>query len=74
MEEITLQVRQDEESGWLVAWWDDPGGAGGITTQGQDLRDPPHAASETATIGHAERPTEFDLLNVPADQFAVLQG
>jgi hypothetical protein len=39
MEEITLQVRRDEQSGWLVAWWDDPDGAGGITTQGQDLRD-----------------------------------
>ncbi len=38
MEEITLQVRRDEESGWLVASWDDPEG-GGITTQGQDLRD-----------------------------------
>jgi hypothetical protein len=22
-----------------VAWWDDPAGTGGITTQGQDLRD-----------------------------------
>ncbi len=39
MEEITLQVQRDQESGWLVAWWDDPSGAGGITTQGQDLRD-----------------------------------
>ena len=39
MEEITLQVQRDEQSGWLVAWWDDPDGSGGITTQGQDLRD-----------------------------------
>ena len=39
MEEITLQVQRDEQSGWLVAWWDDPEGGGGITTQGQDLRD-----------------------------------
>jgi hypothetical protein len=39
MEEITLQVQRDEVSGWLVAWWDDPDGVGGITTQGQDLRD-----------------------------------
>jgi hypothetical protein len=38
MDEITLQVQRDEQSGWLVAWWDDPAG-GGITTQGQDLRD-----------------------------------
>jgi hypothetical protein len=22
-----------------VEWWDDPAGSGGITTQGQDLRD-----------------------------------
>ncbi|MGA3204198.1 MAG: hypothetical protein ABSF12_17040 [Bryobacteraceae bacterium] len=39
MEEITLQVRRDEESGWLVASWDEPDGSGGITTQGEDLRD-----------------------------------
>ena len=39
MEEITLQIQRDEQSGWLLAWWDDPSGAGGITTQGQDLRD-----------------------------------
>jgi len=39
MDEITLQVERDEESGWLVAFWDAPGGTGGITTQGQDLRD-----------------------------------
>jgi hypothetical protein len=34
----------------------------------------PQAVAETATIGHAERPTEFDLLYIPADQLAVLQG
>jgi hypothetical protein len=39
MEEITFQVHRDEQSGWLVALWDDVDGAGGITTQGQDLRD-----------------------------------
>ena len=39
MEEITFQVQRDEQSGWLVASWDDPNGAGGITTQGEDLRD-----------------------------------
>jgi predicted RNase H-like HicB family nuclease len=38
MEEITLEVRRDEESGWLTAVWDSPEG-GGITTQGQDLKD-----------------------------------
>jgi hypothetical protein len=39
MDEITLQVARDEESGWLIASWDAPENAGGITTQGQDLRD-----------------------------------
>ena len=39
MDEITLQVQRDEESGRLVAAWDAPDGSGGITTQGQDLRD-----------------------------------
>ena len=39
MEEITFQVHRDEQSGCLVAWWDDSDGAGGITTQGQDLQD-----------------------------------
>ena len=37
MEEITLQVQRDERSGWLVAWWDDPDGTGGITTQGDSF-------------------------------------
>ncbi|MBI3209812.1 MAG: 2-oxoisovalerate dehydrogenase [Candidatus Solibacter usitatus] len=36
---MTLQVLRDEDSGWLVASWDAPGQAGGITTQGEDLRD-----------------------------------
>ena len=39
MDEITLQVVRDEESGWLVASWDAPGETRGITTQGEDLRD-----------------------------------
>jgi hypothetical protein len=39
VDEITPQVERDEDSGWLVASWDAPNGAGGITTQGQDLRD-----------------------------------
>ena len=38
MDEITFQVSRSEDSGWLVAWWDDPNG-GGITTQARDLRD-----------------------------------
>lgn len=39
MDEITFQVRRDERSGQFVAWWDDPGGSGGITTQGEDFGD-----------------------------------
>lgn len=39
MNEITLSVERDEESGWFVASWDASGGGGGITTQGRDLRD-----------------------------------
>jgi hypothetical protein len=39
MDEITFLVQRDEDSGWLVASWDDPAGLGGITTQAQDLRD-----------------------------------
>ena len=35
--EIVFQVENDE-SGFLVASWDDPSG-GGITTQGRDLKD-----------------------------------
>jgi hypothetical protein len=38
MNEIVFNVSQDEESGILVAAWDDPSG-GGITTQGADLRE-----------------------------------
>jgi len=39
MDEITFRVQRDEDSGLLVASWDDPAGNGGITTQAQDLRD-----------------------------------
>ena len=39
MDEITFDVSRDEESGWLIASWDAPGGTGGITTQGKDLGD-----------------------------------
>ena len=33
----------------------------------------PEAAAEAAAIGHAERPPELDLLNIPADQLPVRQ-
>ena len=39
MDEITFQVLRDENSGMLVASWDEPTGFGGISTQGEDLRD-----------------------------------
>jgi hypothetical protein len=39
VDEITLQIQRDDESGWLIASWDAPDSAGGITTQGQDLSD-----------------------------------
>ena len=51
-EEITFDVRRDEESGWLVASWDDPVG-GGITTQGRDLRDLQEQITE-AVAAHFE--------------------
>ncbi len=50
MEEITLQVQRDEQSGWLVAWWDDPEGTGGITTQGEDLRDLQQQITEAVAV------------------------
>ena len=50
MLEITFQVQRDEQSGWLVASWDDSVGAGGITTQGQDLRDPQQQITEAAAV------------------------
>ena len=39
MDEITFNVSRDPESGWLTASWDAPDGSGGITTQGEDLRE-----------------------------------
>jgi predicted RNase H-like HicB family nuclease len=50
MEEITLRVQRDEQSGCLVAWWDDPRGLGGITTQGQDLRDLQEQITEAIAV------------------------
>jgi hypothetical protein len=49
-EEITFQVKRDEESGILVAWWDDSDGEGGITTQGQDLRDLQQQVTEAGAV------------------------
>jgi hypothetical protein len=50
MEEITFQVQRDEQSGFLVAWWDGPDDTGGITTQGQDLRDLQQQITEAVSV------------------------
>jgi hypothetical protein len=39
VDEIVFQIEPCDESGMLVASWDAPEGAGGITTQGKDLRE-----------------------------------
>jgi hypothetical protein len=39
MNEIAFQVQRDEDSGLLSACWDAPDASGGISTQGNDLRD-----------------------------------
>jgi len=55
MDEIAFQVQRDEESGFLVAasWgpqWDGPRGSGGITTQGEDLRDLQQQVIEAVSV------------------------
>ena len=47
--EITFTVERDEESGGFVASWDDPSGKGGITTQGEDLRELQDMLKDAAT-------------------------
>lgn len=37
MNEITMVVERDEDTGWFVASWEAPDHGGGITTQGKDL-------------------------------------
>jgi predicted RNase H-like HicB family nuclease len=58
MDEITFQVLNDEDSGWLVASWDAPDHVGGITTQGRDLRDLQQQVREAVE-------THFDQGQVP---------
>jgi hypothetical protein len=69
MEEITFQVQRDESSGCLIAWWDDPGGSGGITTQGNDLRDLQQQLIEAVTVrfedGESPRPIRVHLVSDP---------
>ena len=54
-EEISLLVQRDEQSGWLVSWWNDPDGAGGLTTQGQDLRNLRLQIKEAVAVHFDER-------------------
>jgi hypothetical protein len=54
VDEITLQIQRDEESGWLVASRDAPDGAGGITTQGLDLRDLQQQVTEAVAASFEE--------------------
>jgi len=49
--EITFTVEHDEDSKVLVASWDDPSGKGGITTQGEDLRELQEMIQD-ATLGY----------------------
>jgi hypothetical protein len=39
MQEITVKVEPDEEVAGFAASWDDTSGKGGITTEGEDLRE-----------------------------------
>ena len=54
MNEITFRVGRDEESGWLVASWEAPGAAGGITTKGKDLQELERNVRE-AVVCHFEQ-------------------
>ena len=47
--EITYTVERNEHSSLLVASWDDPSGRGGITTQGEDLRELQDMVKDAAT-------------------------
>lgn len=52
MSEIVFVVSQDEETGVLVAAWDDPSG-GGITTQGVDLEELQHMVRDAVACHFA---------------------
>ena len=81
MDEITFQVSRDEESGWLIASWDAPNGSGGITTQGQDLRDL-QAQVVDAVVTHFDdgetpqriRPQHHRAMSAPPTGLAIFQA
>ena len=39
MDEIIITIRTCEDTGTLMAWWDDPAGSGGLSTQADQLSD-----------------------------------
>ena len=39
MDEIVIVVETCQETGQLIASWDDPSGNGGLTTQARDLKE-----------------------------------
>jgi predicted RNase H-like HicB family nuclease len=47
--EIVFTVERDEDGACFVATWDDPSGKGGITTQGEDLRELQEMVKDAAT-------------------------
>ena len=69
MDEITFKVERDEESGWLVASWDEPDGKGGITTQGEDLRQLQEMVKDAVLChfdeGHAPRRIRLHFVHDP---------
>ena len=69
MMEIILNVERCEETGFLVASWDEPNRQGGITTQGKDLRELQERVKEAVTChfdeGKAPRTIRLHFLNDP---------
>ena len=55
MQEITINIRHDEESGGLNAWWDDPAG-GGISTQGDSIPELHAMIKEAVSLYFEDRP------------------
>jgi hypothetical protein len=67
MTEITLTVTVCDESGFLVASWNEPDGNGGITTQARDLQELQDNVRETVSV-------HFDPGNAPEQIRLVTQG
>jgi len=69
VEEIVFRVEPCEKSGILVASWDEPAGRGGITTQGNDLRDLQEQVAEAVRChfepGTVPRKIRFHFISDP---------